>query len=102
MTTTSGVAASITVASQSLGAIEVRPETIITACEPLAGFPACVSYALDQRQPAGTPGQSGTGGRPSMSRRRSQSSRRPRRSSSSQLDTACSSRSMAGPPPAIA
>jgi flagellar assembly factor FliW len=47
MTTTSnGVATSITVASQALGAVEVRPETIITACEPLAGFPACVSYAL--------------------------------------------------------
>ena len=47
MTTTSnGVATSITVPSQALGAVEVRPETIITACEPLAGFPACVSYAL--------------------------------------------------------
>ena len=47
MTTTSGgVATSITVASQALGAVEVRPETIITACEPLAGFPACMSYAL--------------------------------------------------------
>jgi flagellar assembly factor FliW len=46
MTTTSGVAASITVASQALGALEVRTETIITACEPLAGFPECVSYAL--------------------------------------------------------
>jgi flagellar assembly factor FliW len=41
-----GVATSITVASQALGAVEVRPETIITACEPLAGFPACRSYAL--------------------------------------------------------
>lgn len=46
MTTTSGIASPITVASQALGALQVRPETIITACEPLAGFPACTSYAL--------------------------------------------------------
>ncbi len=46
MTTAAGVATSITVASQALGAVEIRPETIITACEPLAGFPACMSYAL--------------------------------------------------------
>ena len=46
MTTTSGIASPITVASQALGALEVRPETIITACEPLAGFPDCMSYAL--------------------------------------------------------
>lgn len=38
--------ATITVPSQALGAIEVRPETLITVCEPLAGFPDCSSYAL--------------------------------------------------------
>ena len=36
----------ISVPSQALGAIEVRPDTIITFCEPLAGFPDCTRYAL--------------------------------------------------------
>ena len=36
----------ISVPSQALGAIEVRPDTIVTFCEPLAGFPDCTLYAL--------------------------------------------------------
>jgi flagellar assembly factor FliW len=36
----------ISVPSQALGSIEVRPDTIITFCEPLAGFPDCTQYAL--------------------------------------------------------
>jgi hypothetical protein len=36
----------ISIPSQALGAIEVRAESLITVCEPLAGFPGCSSYAL--------------------------------------------------------
>lgn len=36
----------ISIPSQALGAIEVRSESLITVCEPLAGFPDCSSYAL--------------------------------------------------------
>ena len=36
----------ISVPSQALGSIEVRPDTIITFCEPLAGFPDCTQYTL--------------------------------------------------------
>lgn len=36
----------ISIPSQALGAIEVRAESLITVCEPLAGFPDCSSYAL--------------------------------------------------------
>jgi flagellar assembly factor FliW len=47
MTTVASTSTSlIPVPSQALGAIEVRPVDLITACEPLAGFPDCSSYAL--------------------------------------------------------
>jgi flagellar assembly factor FliW len=36
----------ISVPSQALGAIEVRPESVITMAEPLAGFPEVTQYAL--------------------------------------------------------
>lgn len=36
----------IEVPSQALGAIEVRPESIMTVAEPLAGFPDTSRYAL--------------------------------------------------------
>lgn len=36
----------IQVPSQALGAIEVRPDSLISFCEPLAGFPECTAYAL--------------------------------------------------------
>ena len=36
----------ITVPSQALGAIEVRPESVIEMAEPLAGFPDTTQYAL--------------------------------------------------------
>ena len=36
----------IAVPSQALGAIEVRPESVITMAEPLAGFPDTSQYAL--------------------------------------------------------
>ncbi len=36
----------INVPSQALGAIEVRPESVITMAEPLAGFPDTAQYAL--------------------------------------------------------
>ena len=47
MTTVASTSTSpIAVPSQALGAIEVRPVDLITACEPLAGFPDCSSYTL--------------------------------------------------------
>ena len=47
MTTAAGISSTpISVPSQALGAIEVRPDDLITACEPLSGFPDCFSYAL--------------------------------------------------------
>jgi flagellar assembly factor FliW len=36
----------ISVPSQALGAIEVRPESVIAMVEPLAGFPDTTQYAL--------------------------------------------------------
>lgn len=36
----------ISIPSQALGAIEVRSDSLIGVCEPLAGFPDCSSYAL--------------------------------------------------------
>ena len=36
----------IAVPSQALGAIEVRPDTVLTVVEPLAGFPDATRYAL--------------------------------------------------------
>ncbi|MGI9539050.1 MAG: flagellar assembly protein FliW [Miltoncostaeaceae bacterium] len=36
----------VTVRSQALGTIDVPVEQMITMCEPLAGFPDCVRYAL--------------------------------------------------------
>ena len=36
----------ISVPSQALGAIEVRPESVIAMAEPLAGFPDTTQYAL--------------------------------------------------------
>ena len=44
--TTEIVRDTITVPSQALGAIEVARDSIITVCEPLAGFPDCSSYTL--------------------------------------------------------
>ncbi len=46
MTTADTTATPIAVPSQALGAIEVAPESLITVCEPLAGFPDCTTYAL--------------------------------------------------------
>lgn len=36
----------IGIPSQALGAIEIRSDSLISVCEPLAGFPDCSSYAL--------------------------------------------------------
>lgn len=36
----------ITVPSQALGAVEIAADSVITVCEPLAGFPDCSGYAL--------------------------------------------------------
>jgi flagellar assembly factor FliW len=60
MTTTAGTTRSpITVQSQALGVVEVDPERVITACEPLAGFPECSAYALiDHARADGTPNPS--------------------------------------------
>lgn len=44
--TTEIVSDAVTVPSQALGAIEVARASVITVCEPLAGFPDCASYAL--------------------------------------------------------
>lgn len=38
--------APLSIPSQALGSIEVRPESVITVHEPLAGFPDCHTYAL--------------------------------------------------------
>jgi flagellar assembly factor FliW len=38
----------IVVQSQALGTVEVRRDTVLGMCEPLAGFADCVSYALVQ------------------------------------------------------
>jgi len=46
MTTAATTGSPITVPSQALGAIEVRPESVITMAEPLAGFPDTTQYAL--------------------------------------------------------
>ena len=47
----------ISVPSQALGAIEVRPDTLITFSEPLAGFPECSTYALiEHTRQGGTAG----------------------------------------------
>jgi flagellar assembly factor FliW len=47
MTTAATTSSSpISVPSQALGAIEVRPETVVTVVEPLAGFPDTAQYAL--------------------------------------------------------
>lgn len=47
MSSTTGAASTlISIPSQALGAIEVRAESLVTVCEPLAGFPDCSSYAL--------------------------------------------------------
>jgi flagellar assembly factor FliW len=43
----------ISVPSQALGAIEVRPDSIITFCEPLAGFPDCTQYTLIEHARSG-------------------------------------------------
>ena len=47
-TITTGDAATglVSIPSQALGSVEVRPESLITVCEPLAGFPDCSTYAL--------------------------------------------------------
>lgn len=44
--TTEIVSDAVVVPSQALGAIEVARESVITVCEPLAGFPGCSAYAL--------------------------------------------------------
>jgi flagellar assembly factor FliW len=36
----------IPVPSQALGAIEIAADSVITVCEPFAGFPDCTGYAL--------------------------------------------------------
>ncbi|MGD9573724.1 MAG: flagellar assembly protein FliW [Thermoleophilia bacterium] len=46
MSTADTAATPIAVHSQALGAIEIAPETILTVCEPLAGFPDCAAYAF--------------------------------------------------------
>jgi flagellar assembly factor FliW len=47
MTTTTGTTSgTITIQSQALGRVEVAPESVLSACEPVAGFPDCASYAL--------------------------------------------------------
>ncbi len=46
MTTAATTGSPITVPSQALGAIEVRPESVITMAEPLAGFADTTEYAL--------------------------------------------------------
>ena len=43
---TSTSSSPISVPSQALGAVEVRPDDLIVVCEPLAGFAECSSYAL--------------------------------------------------------
>ncbi len=45
-TTDTTPASVISIPSQALGAVEVEADRLITACEPLAGFPDCSSYAL--------------------------------------------------------
>jgi flagellar assembly factor FliW len=44
--TTAATQTPISVPSQALGAIEVRPESVIAMVEPLAGFPDTTQYAL--------------------------------------------------------
>jgi flagellar assembly factor FliW len=46
MGTTADATTPIQVPSQALGAIEVLPESVITMCEPIAGFPDCTRYTL--------------------------------------------------------
>ena len=46
MTTAATTGSPITVPSQALGAVEVRPESVLTMAEPLAGFPDSTQYAL--------------------------------------------------------
>lgn len=47
-TTTDTTPGTITIQSQALGRVEVDADGVLTACEPLAGFPSCSSYALLQ------------------------------------------------------
>ena len=55
-TAADATSALITIPSQALGAIEVRTQTLIAVCEPLAGFPDCSSYALIEHvRPDGNP-----------------------------------------------
>jgi flagellar assembly factor FliW len=48
MSTTTDQAAAevVSIPSQALGAVEVQADRLITATEPLAGFPDCSTYAL--------------------------------------------------------
>ena len=46
MTTAATTGSPITVPSQALGAVEVRPESVLAMAEPLAGFPDTTQYAL--------------------------------------------------------
>ncbi len=43
---TDTAATTIAVPSQALGAVEIATDSVITVCEPLAGFPDCAGYAL--------------------------------------------------------
>ena len=43
---TDTAATTIAVPSQALGAVEIATDSVITVCEPLAGFPDCRGYAL--------------------------------------------------------
>jgi flagellar assembly factor FliW len=45
-TTTAQTSGTITIQSQALGRVDVAAESVLTACEPIAGFPDCSSYAL--------------------------------------------------------
>jgi flagellar assembly factor FliW len=45
-TTTDQTSGTITIQSQALGQVDVAPESVLTVCEPIAGFPDCSSYAL--------------------------------------------------------
>jgi len=45
-TTTDQTSGTITIQSQALGQVDVAAESVLAACEPIAGFPDCSSYAL--------------------------------------------------------
>jgi flagellar assembly factor FliW len=59
MATDTAASTPIAVPSQALGSIEIDPETVVTASEPLAGFPGCSAYALVEHvKPDGSPSSS--------------------------------------------